>query len=186
VQSIEHVPDPDRVLAEVVRVLEPGGTAVLVTPNRLEFARPDEIIDSYHHVEFDPDELRRAVRAVLRRGDMLGLFGSARWRELVDEEDRRLHHLLRLDPLRLRRLVPRRGSELVYAWLLMRYRRRRPDPRVGGSCRRTSSFAPSASSALSTSSSSAVSRGSRRAPSYASVGDVCVGVAFTVSFAVPR
>jgi SAM-dependent methyltransferase len=132
VQSIEHVPDPDRVLAEVVRVLEPGGTAVLVTPNRLEFARPDEIIDPYHHVEFDPDELRALCARFFAEVDMLGLFGSARWRELVDEEDRRLHRLVRLDALRLRRLVPRRIRQLVYDWLLTRYRRRRPDPRVGG------------------------------------------------------
>jgi SAM-dependent methyltransferase len=131
VQSIEHVPDPERVLAEIVRVLRPRGTAVVVTPNRLEFGRPDEIIDPYHHVEFDPHELRALCARFFAEVDVLGLFGSTRWRELVDEEDRRLHRLLRLDPLRLRRLVPRRGRQVVYDWLLTRYRRRRPDPRAG-------------------------------------------------------
>ena len=131
VQSIEHVPDPERVLAEIVRVLGPGGTAVLATPNRLEFGRSDEIIDPYHYVEFDPDELRALCARFFAEVDVLGLFGSARWRELVDAEDRRLYSLLRLDPLRLRRLVPRRGRQLVYDWLLTRYRRRRPDPRAG-------------------------------------------------------
>ena len=58
VQSLEHVPDPERVLAEVARVLEPDGVAVFVTPNRLTLGRPDEIIDPYHHVEFDAGELR--------------------------------------------------------------------------------------------------------------------------------
>ena len=62
VHSIEHVPDPERVLAEVARVLEPGGAAVFVTPNRLTFARPDEIIDPYHYVEYDPGELAAAVQ----------------------------------------------------------------------------------------------------------------------------
>ena len=57
VQSIEHVPDPERVLGEVARVLQPGGVAVFVTPNRLTFARPDEIIDPYHYVEFDSVQL---------------------------------------------------------------------------------------------------------------------------------
>ncbi len=130
VQSIEHVPDPERVLAEIVHVLEPGGTAVLVTPNRLEFARPDEIIDPYHHVEFDPEELRALCARFFAEVHVLGLFGSLRWRELVDQERRRLHRLLRLDPLRLRRLVPRRGRQLAFDWLLTRYRRRRPDPRA--------------------------------------------------------
>ena len=40
VQSLEHVPDPESVLDEVVRVLQPGGRAVFVTPNRLTFGRP--------------------------------------------------------------------------------------------------------------------------------------------------
>ena len=40
---------------------KPGGAAVVVTPNRLTFARPDEIIDPYHYVEFDPGQLALAV-----------------------------------------------------------------------------------------------------------------------------
>ena len=130
-QSIEHVPDPEHVLA-IVRVLEPGGTAVLVMPYRLEFARQDEIIDPYHYVEFDPDELRTLCARFFADVYLLGLFGSARWRELVDEKDRRLHRLLRMNPLGLRRLVPRRGRQLVYDWLLTRHPRTRPDPRAGG------------------------------------------------------
>ena len=66
VHSIEHVPDPERALAEIARVLKPGATAVLVTPNRLTFARADEIIDPYHYVEYDRARARGAVRAVLR------------------------------------------------------------------------------------------------------------------------
>ncbi len=61
VQSVEHVPDPERVVAEAARVLEPDGVAIFVTPNRLTLGRPDEIIDPYHYIEFDPEELRRLV-----------------------------------------------------------------------------------------------------------------------------
>ena len=130
VQSIEHVPDPERVFAEVVRVLEPGGTAIFVTPNRLEFAKPDEIIDPYHYIEFDPRELAQICGRYFDQVSVQGLFGSPRWRELIDEELGRLDRLLRLDPLRARRLVPRRGRQLLYDWLLTRSRKRKADPRA--------------------------------------------------------
>src|SRR5215211_241902 len=70
VQSLEHVPDPERVLAEVVRVLEPGGTAAFVTPNRLTLGHPDEIIDPYHYVEFDDRELAALCRPYFERIDL--------------------------------------------------------------------------------------------------------------------
>ena len=37
--AVEHVPDPERVVAECARLVRTGGTAVLSTPNRLTFLR---------------------------------------------------------------------------------------------------------------------------------------------------
>jgi SAM-dependent methyltransferase len=129
VQSIEHVPDPERVLCELARVLEPEGAAVLVTPNRLTFGRPDEIIDPYHYVEYDPAELRRLCEPHFAVVEMHGLFGSARYLALFAEERRRLDRLLRADPLRLRRILPRRTRQRLYDLILTRARRR-DDPRA--------------------------------------------------------
>ncbi len=123
VQSIEHVPDADRALAEARRVLEPGGTAVFVTPNRLTFGRPDEIIDPYHDVEYDQHQLRALCEGSFAEVTMYGLFGSERYLRLIDGEKARLDELLRLDPLRLRRFVPRRARQWAYDTQLRRERR---------------------------------------------------------------
>ena len=129
VQSLEHVPDPGRVLAEASRVLEPDGVALFVTPNRLTFGRPDEIIDPYHYVEFDPRELRALCERCFGIVELRGLFASERYMELFDEERRTLDRLLRLDPLRLRRAVPVALRRRLYDLLLRRYRRA-DDPRA--------------------------------------------------------
>lgn len=127
VQSIEHVPDADAVLAEAVRVLEPTGTAIWVTPNRLTFGRPEEIIDPYHWVEYDPDQLRALCDRHFASVDVRGLFGSARYLKLVAAERARMNRLLARDPLRLRRAVPRRARQRLYDTLLSRARAA-PDP----------------------------------------------------------
>jgi hypothetical protein len=102
-------------------VLAPGGRAIFITPNRLTFGRPDEIIDPYHYVEFDAAQLR-ALCAPFARVEVLGLFGSHRYLSLVDAEHAELDRLLALDPLRLRRWIPRRVKQRMYDRRLSRSR----------------------------------------------------------------
>jgi SAM-dependent methyltransferase len=122
IQSIEHVPDPERAVAEAARVLEPDGAAVFVTPNRLTLGRPDEVIDPYHYVEFDAGELGDLCRGSFAKVEVWGLAGSDAYMEIFREERAKLDRLLRLDPLRLRRLVPRRLRQSLYDRLLRHYR----------------------------------------------------------------
>jgi SAM-dependent methyltransferase len=114
VHAIEHVPDPGRALSEMARVVEPGGPVMLVTPNRLTFGRPDEVIDPYHFIEYDPEQLRALCDAHFASVELLGLFGSGRYLKLVERERERLARALALDPLRVRRLVPRRARQWLY------------------------------------------------------------------------
>jgi SAM-dependent methyltransferase len=122
VQSLEHVPDPDRVVDEVCRVLSEDGVAVFITPNRLTLGRPDEIIDPYHYVEFDPGQLRALCEPRFEQVQVLGVFGSERYMAIFDEERATLDKLLGRDPLRLRRLVPMRAKQKLYDLMLNRYR----------------------------------------------------------------
>lgn len=120
--AIEHVPDPERLLAEAARVLVPDGTAVFTTPNRLTFARADEIIDPYHYVEWDPDEFRQLCSGAFGDVQMHGVFGSPRELAVLAAERQKLDALLRLDPLKLRRRLPRPLLQRLYDWRLRRER----------------------------------------------------------------
>jgi SAM-dependent methyltransferase len=92
-QLIEHLWDQPAHLAECARVLAPGGTLVLSTPNRLTFSpgydpatdRPRNI---YHSRELSAAELAALVAAVLPGATTYGLHAGARLAEL-DERCRR-------------------------------------------------------------------------------------------------
>jgi len=114
VHSLEHVPDAERALAEAARVLAGDGKAVFVTPNRLTFGRADEIIDPYHYVEYDPLQLEAVCAPFFEEVRVGGIFGSERYQALLDEQRLKLDRLLAKDPLRLRRLAPRRMLQLLY------------------------------------------------------------------------
>lgn len=122
--SIEHVPDPERGIAEFARVLADDGTAIVITPNRLTFGKPDEIIDPYHFIEFDPDQLRALCATGFADVEILGVFGSDRYRQITAAEHRRLDQILTADRFGLRHRVPRRTKQRLYDLALTVSRRR--------------------------------------------------------------
>jgi 2-polyprenyl-3-methyl-5-hydroxy-6-metoxy-1,4-benzoquinol methylase len=56
-ETVEHVEDPRRFIAECERVLSPGGMLVLSTPNRPVYS-PNGRHNRYHRAEMDEEEFR--------------------------------------------------------------------------------------------------------------------------------
>lgn len=103
-EVIEHLPQPERFVAEARRVLKADGVLVVSTPRSEQGDERPE--NPFHEREFDRDEFERLLRGSFGRVDM---YGQRR------VQTGRHRALQRLDVLGLRRRLPllRRASRLV-------------------------------------------------------------------------
>jgi SAM-dependent methyltransferase len=81
-QTIEHVHDPDRMLAHVRELIAPHGVAYVSTPNVLTLAPPGEARSGnpWHLVEYRPEEFRALCARHFAQVELLGLFHARRLR----------------------------------------------------------------------------------------------------------
>jgi ubiquinone/menaquinone biosynthesis C-methylase UbiE len=108
-QVIEHVVDPQGFLREARRVTRPGGSALIVTPNRNHRLDDGERPWNRYHVrEFSPRELEAAMNDVFDSVEIYGIHGSATMNEIERTRVAKARKLARLDPLGLRYLLPER------------------------------------------------------------------------------
>lgn len=85
-QVIEHLWDQEGFLAECRRVLRPGGTLIVTTPNRLTFSPgQDTPLNPFHTRELAPSELDEMLReAGFRVDELTGLRHGARLDTLLN------------------------------------------------------------------------------------------------------
>lgn len=112
-QVIEHLLDPTEYLREITRVLRPAGTLLLTTPNLLQSERENP----YHVHEYEAAELEAALLRCFGRIEMLGVFAVGPAAQFQAERLRRIQRITRLDPLGLRRRLPRPLVEWLFARL---------------------------------------------------------------------
>lgn len=60
-ETIEHISEHDRFLAEIRRVLAPGGILVISSPHKTEYRKVSEAPNPFHAAELDHDEFVRLV-----------------------------------------------------------------------------------------------------------------------------
>ena len=81
-QTIEHVEQPDQLLARFASLLAPGGVLFVTTPNRLTLAPPgaERSGNPWHVREYAPDEFAALVRPAFGAVELLGLFHARKLR----------------------------------------------------------------------------------------------------------
>jgi SAM-dependent methyltransferase len=81
-QTIEHVRDPDAVLARLRDIIGPDGVAYVSTPNVLTLAPKgaERSGNPWHVREYRPDEYRALCARHFGRVDLLGLFHARKLR----------------------------------------------------------------------------------------------------------
>ena len=81
-QTIEHVQDPDAILARFTELLRPGGEAVISTPNLLTLAPPgaEKSENPWHVKEYRADEYRELLQRHFGSVELFGLFHARKLR----------------------------------------------------------------------------------------------------------
>lgn len=118
-QVIEHLPDPSVYLDTIAHILRPGGVALITTPNLLE----SDGENPFHVREYTADELAEMLRGHFGAVDMLGVTATPEPKAYYDARLARIRTLVRIDPLGLRRILPRKLIDWLFGQLAVVVRR---------------------------------------------------------------
>lgn len=117
-QVIEHIREDKLFLKEIHRVLKPGGTAVLTTPNRrMSLSR-----NPWHVREYLPNELSDLASQIFAVVDMKGITGNEKVMAYHAQNKKSVDRLMKWDLLKMQQWLPAGILKIPYE-LLNRWNR---------------------------------------------------------------
>jgi len=111
-QFLEHfyAEDQVRLLQMVKEILEPPGVLVVATPNRLLSYTEN----AYHYRELSHQELEGLLKPLFPQVEMYSVLASERVQAYREKRRAVIRRIYALDPLKLRRRIPRGLWQWVY------------------------------------------------------------------------
>ena len=117
-QVIEHIENDHLFLSEINRILKPGGTALLTTPNRpLSLSR-----NPWHIREYTAQELTDLAKKYFSKVEMKGVTGNEKIQQYYQRNKKSVDRIMRFDVLDLQHKLPASLLRLPYE-LLNRFNR---------------------------------------------------------------
>lgn len=109
-QVVEHIKDDFGFIAEIHRILKPGGKLIISTPNRnMSITR-----NPWHIREYSIDEFKNMLGCTFTSVDALGVFGNAKIMEYYEKNRQSVRRITRLDILKLQYRLPRWVLRIPY------------------------------------------------------------------------
>ncbi|PZR40104.1 MAG: SAM-dependent methyltransferase [Azospira oryzae] len=112
-QVIEHIQDDHLFLKEIHRVLKPGGTAWITTPNRpLSLSR-----NPWHIREYTGVELAALAKKYFTHVDMKGIAGNEKVMHYHERNRKSVNKLMKWDVFNLQYKLPAAVLRVPYEWM---------------------------------------------------------------------
>lgn len=109
-QVIEHIQDDRTFLKEIYRVLRPGGTAYVTTPN----IHKTLTRNPWHIREYTPDQLGNLCKEVFDEVEVKGISGSKKVWEYYEKNRKSVERITRFDVFNLQNRLPATLLRLPY------------------------------------------------------------------------
>ncbi|MFN7012758.1 MAG: class I SAM-dependent methyltransferase, partial [Bacteroidia bacterium] len=109
-QVIEHIEDDLLFLAEIQRVLKPGGQLILTTPNiKMSLTR-----NPWHVREYTLEELKTLLEKYFSKVEMKGITGNQKVMDYYYENKKGVEKFTRFDIFNLQYRLPRQVLQIPY------------------------------------------------------------------------